>query len=345
MTNLSDLAAKAEGPGLSAEDAAAAMEAMADGRAAPEEIRRLLLAPSLSVEAVAPEVLAAFARVVRARALPVPIIEAGPPLIDTCGTGGGVGTFNVSTAAALVAAAGGLRVAKHGNRAVASRCGSADVLEALGVAVESTPEAVARSIAETGFGFLFAPAFHRAFAHVAPVRRALAAEGRRTLFNALGPVCNPAPVRRHVAGVFRPDLCRRLARVFGLLGAEHALVVCGESDDGPVDEISTLGPTLVAEWRDGGISEHRIDPRALGLDPARPADVAGGDVQGNAATIRRILAGGARDLRADLVAANAAAALYVGGAVPTLPAGVARAREILWSGEAARVLDRLRALR
>jgi anthranilate phosphoribosyltransferase len=338
-----DLVARARGAGLDAASAEAAMDAMADGAAPAEEIERLLTAPSMTVEAVTPDVLAGFARSIRRRALAVPLPAGGPPVIDTCGTGGGAGTFNVSTAAALVAAGAGLRVAKHGNRAVASRCGSADLLEALGVRIEMTPEAAGRSLAETGFCFLFAPKFHRAFAHVAPVRKRLAERGVRTVFNLIGPLCNPAGVRRQVIGVFRPDLVERIARVVGLLGAERAVVVCGDSPAGPVDEVSTLGATAIAAWDGARVTTRRVEPADLGLERARPEDVAGGDAAANAAAIEAILAG-EDGPRADLVAANAGAALVVGGVAADLPGGVARARDVVRSGAARRVLERLRSL-
>lgn len=345
MISFAEAVERAEAGRLGGDDAAAAMEAMADGAAAPDEMERILLSRSLDLEAVSPEVLAGFARVVRARAVPVPLPADGPPLIDTCGTGGGAGTLNVSTAAALVAAAAGLRVAKHGNRAVASRCGSADVLEALGVAIDLPPEGVARSIAETGFGFLFAQKYHRAFSHVAPVRKALAARGRRTVFNLLGPLCNPAGARRQVIGVFHRCHVERVARVLGLLGSERALVACGESSEGPVDEVSTFGATSLAEWRDGGVALSRTDPAALGLPRTEAAEAAGGDAAANAARIERILSGADSGPAADLVAANAAAALLVGDRTAGLAEGVAEARGLLRAGAAARLLDRLRALR
>ncbi len=256
-------------------------------------------------------------------------------VVDTCGTGGdGLSTFNISTAAAIVAAAAGVKVAKHGNRSVSSRSGSADVLAALGVSLELTPEQVGRCLEEVGVAFLFAPQLHPAMKEVMPVRMAL---GVRTVFNVLGPLTNPAGARRQVLGVFDPALVEKLGVVLATLGCDHALVVHGS--DG-LDEITTTGTTDVAEVRGGRVETWTLDPRDLGFELQDPSALAGGEPAENADVLRRVFAGegGAAD---DVVVLNAGAAIYVGGRADDLAGGIAAAREALANGSAAETMTRL----
>ena len=272
--------------------------------------------------------------VLRRRVVPIP--HSRERIVDTCGTGGdGKGTFNVSTAAALVAAAVGAAVAKHGNRSVSSRCGSADVLEALGVRVESDPQAAGRCLDEIGICFLFAPEYHPAMREVMPVRRAL---GVRTIFNLLGPLTNPAGARRQLLGVYAPHLVELVATVLAELGAEAAMVVHGE--DG-LDELTTTGSTQVAEVREGRVRSYKLDPEALGLARARPDALAGGDPQENAALMVRVLEGESGAL-SDITVLNAGAALFVAGEVSDLADGVQQARGALDNGAAQAKLEQLR---
>ncbi|HXH06586.1 MAG TPA: anthranilate phosphoribosyltransferase [Vicinamibacterales bacterium] len=316
---------------LTAEEAAAAMEAIMDGRAQPSQIAGLLV--GLAVKGERPAELVGFARAMRARALRL----APPPgaLLDTCGTGGDrAHTFNVSTVAALVVAACGVRVAKHGNRSVSSRCGSADVLEALGVRVDAPPPVVERCLAEAGIGFLFAPTFHPSMKHAAPTRREL---GIRTAFNLLGPLTNPAGATRQVTGVPRPELTELVARALALLGAERAWVVHGA--DG-LDEISTTGYTKVSECRDGTVTTFYVHPADAGLPKADAGALAGGDAAANAAIARAVLAGEHGPAR-DVVLLNAGAALLVAGRAGDLREGVRAAAAAIDSGAAQRTLERL----
>jgi anthranilate phosphoribosyltransferase len=279
------------------------------------------------------EEVAAAARVLRRFALPVATLRA--PLVDTCGTGGdGAHTLNISTGAALVAAACGVAVAKHGNRSVSSRCGSADVLEALGLPLELEAEQVGALLDAEGFAFLFAPRFHPAMRAVMPVRRSLAV---RTVFNLLGPLANPAGVTRQVVGVFAAAVMPLVAAALAVMGAERAWVVHG--DDG-LDEISLAAPTRVLEVRDGQLAgELRVEPRRLGLAPGREGDLQGGDPAGNARRLRAILAGEERSAAADAVALNAAAALVVAGAVERLEDGLEQCIACLREGAAAAKLE------
>lgn len=279
-----------------------------------------------------PEFLVAGAKALRAHGIAVrPQVR---PLVDTCGTGGdGSGTFNVSTAAAFVVAGAGCAVAKHGNRGVSSPVGSADVLEALGVHLEQTPQRACELLDATGFAFLFAPSFHPAMRHVAPIRRAL---GVRTLFNLLGPLASPARAEFQVVGVYDPSLTRVVAEALLQLGSEGALVVhC----DG-VDEIGLHGITVAHEVKDGAVRERRIDPRDLGLAVRGVDELKGGaDKQANAMLLRESLRGDGQS-RSDIVALNAGAALFVARKVPSLREGLEAARAVMKSGGAERVLDR-----
>lgn len=317
---------------LSGGQAAAAMEEIMTGNATPAQIGGFLTA--LRVCGETPEVVAACSRVMQARAEPVPTSD----VIDICGTGGdGIDTFNVSTAAAFVVAAAGIRVAKHGNRAASSKSGSADVLEALGARIDLGGEQVARVIDGCGIAFLFAQRFHPAMKHVGGPRREL---GIRTVFNLLGPLTNPANPRGQLAGVGAPELGPLMAEAFALRGMKRAMVV--HSSDG-LDEISPAAPTHAWIVEDGTIAERTISPSDFGL-PAHPlAEVAGGEPVQNAATLRAVL-GGASGAISDFVIMNAAAACYVAGAVPDLRAGAAVAQDALRSGRALETLERYVAL-
>ena len=326
------------GDHLTADHAAAVLSEIMEGRTDPVQTGAFLIALRAKGETV-PE-LVGLARTMRSLAAPVPTHRED--LIDTCGTGGGPSTFNVSTTAALVAAGAGCAVAKHGNRSNTSRSGSADVLEALGVNVAIEPEQVGRCIDEVGFGFMFAPRHHAAMKHVVPARKAL---GVRTIFNFLGPLTNPAGAKRQLLGVADRQLLgvsdRRyqetIAEALIGLGSERALVVSAE--DG-LDELSLSSPTRVIEVSDGRTSEWFAEPGQFGLAPVELERVAGGTPEENAAVARRVLAGEPGPHR-DLVLLNAAAALYVGGLAADLEAGVARAAEAIDSGAAAGVLERL----
>ncbi|TMB32185.1 MAG: anthranilate phosphoribosyltransferase [Deltaproteobacteria bacterium] len=325
MTLLQAIQSVMEGRSLSREEAGAAIEAMLTGTAPASQMAALLVA--LRMKGETPDEIAGAAQAMRARAVRV---EVGlDRLIDTCGTGGdGAHTFNISTASAFVAAAAGARVAKHGNRAASSKCGSADVLAALGAEVELLPAQVASCIDECGIGFLFAPAHHAAMRHVAPVRKEL---GVRTLFNLLGPLANPAGVRRQVVGVPAPQFVPVLARTLVELGAERAFVVHGH---GGLDEISTAGPTLIAEARNGSVREMHVTPEELGVAPAPIEELRGGDAQRNAELLLAVLRG-EKGGRRSAVLLNSAAAIAVSGVCETLREGVRLAEQAIDSGAAA----------
>ncbi len=259
----------------------------------------------------------------------------GDALVDTCGTGGDAsGTFNISTATALVAAGAGVRIAKHGNRSVTSKCGSADVMEALGVNLTLPPIQMAACLREVGIAFLYAPVLHSAMRHVQPVRRALRL---RTVFNLLGPLTNPAGASAQVVGVYSDALVEKLAAVLCLLGVRRALVVHGS--DG-LDEITLSGPTRIGEVRDGSIRTYEVTPEEFGITRAPLSDLAGGDAEENAAIIRKVLAGES-GARRDVVVLNAAAALLAAGRVNHLKNGIALAARAIDSGAASARLDRL----
>jgi len=321
-----------EGRDLLAEEAADAMMCIMDGQATDVQIAALLMALRMKGETV--DEIAAFARVMRARAVRVSL--PGDNLVDLCGTGGdGTGSINVSTLAALVVASEGVKVAKHGNRSVSSRCGSADLLEALGVRLDPPAEILGRCLEEAGMCFLFAPSLHPAMAHAAPARREM---GVRTLFNLLGPLTNPARVTRQLLGVFDPAWTEPLAHVLGTLGVERALVVHGA---GGMDELSLSGPTRISELLGGEVRTYEVVPEDFKLERADLADVEGGEVQDNVAVARRIL-DGEDGAPSRLVALNAGAALLAAGKVDRMATGVERARESLQTGRAATVLERLR---
>jgi anthranilate phosphoribosyltransferase len=315
---------------LSTEETAAAVSAIMAGEATPAQVAGFAVALRMKGETV-PEILGAV-RVLREK---VTRIDAGEgPVIDTAGTGGdGTGTYNVSTTAAIIAAGAGAKVAKHGNRSVSSRSGSADVLRSLGVDIEAPVPVVERCLKEARIAFLYAPALHPALGHAAAPRREL---GVRTLFNLLGPLANPAFADRQVVGVFSESWVEPLARVLAGLGAEHAWVVHGA---GGLDELSLLGPTRVAEVRGGEVRQFAVAPGDAGLRSCDLGDLAGGDADENAAITRRILDGEAGP-RLDMACFNAAAALVVAGLADGLSEGVERAREAVRSGAAAQALSR-----
>jgi anthranilate phosphoribosyltransferase len=320
-----------DGRDLSQEGARDVMRSIMDGEATPGQIGAFLVA--LRIKGETADEIAGCAEAMREHVLVVR--PARTDLVDTAGTGGdGAGTFNISTAAALVAAAAGAGVAKHGNRAVSSSSGSADVLEALGFNLELPPETIARSIDELGFGFLFAPTHHPAMRHAAPVRRDLAT---RTVFNVLGPLTNPAGARAQVVGVYAPELVPTIAEVLARLGAERAFVVHGAAG---VDELSPAGPNLVCEVANGQVRRREIDPLDLGIDRCAPEELGGGDPADNAETIRRILSG-AQGGKRDAVLLNAAGAIAAGGLARDLGEGVGLAREAIDSGAAGERLEAL----
>jgi anthranilate phosphoribosyltransferase len=318
------------GDHLTADHASAVLSEIMEGRADPVQTGAFLIALRAKGETV-PE-LVGLARTMRGLAAPVQTRR--DDLVDTCGTGGGPSTFNVSTTAALVAAGAGAAIAKHGNRSNTSKSGSADLLEALGVNAEIEAEQVGRCIDEVGFGFMFAPRHHAAMAHVIPARKAL---GVRTIFNFLGPLTNPAGANRQLLGVADRRYQETIAEALIGLGSERALVVAAE--DG-LDELSLASRTRVIEVTDGRTSEWFVEPGQLGLAPADLERVAGGTPAENAAVTRAVLAGEAGPHR-DLVLLNAAAALYVGGLASDLQEGAAKAAEAIDSGAAADVLERL----
>jgi anthranilate phosphoribosyltransferase len=331
-----------EGRHLSEGEMVDAMEAIMGGEATHAQVASFLTALRVKGETV--DEITGAARVMREHVTPIRVKREQAPVIsidrdeinvehetivDTCGTGGsGTNTFNISTTTGFVLAGAGLRVAKHGNRAVSSQCGSADVLEALGVNLEVTPEMVQQCIEEVGIGF------HSAMRHVAPVRREM---GIRTIFNILGPLTNPAAASHQVLGVYRRDLTGTLARVLGRLGSRRAFVVHGA--DG-LDEITITGLTHVAELRDGEVEEYDMDPADYGLERASPESIRGGDGEENARIVREVLHG-KKGPRRDVVLLNAAAALVVTGVAPRMTDGVTVAARVIDAGKAQEKLERL----
>ncbi len=319
---------------LTADQAAAAMGAIMDGGVPPAQIAGLLMALALKGER--PVEMVGFARAMRQRAVPLPAPVSD--VFDTCGTGGDrAHTFNVSTAAALVAAGAGLRVAKHGNRAVSSRAGSADVFEALGVSLEAPPATVLRALEGAGIAFFFAPAWHPSMRHAGPTRKEL---GVRTAFNLLGPLTNPAGATRQVVGVARPEHTELVARTLGVLGTDRAWVVHGA---GGLDELSTLGHTKVSELRHGSVNTFYVHPADVGLRRASVEDLAGGSASDNAALVERLL-DGEPGPRRDIVLLNAGAALLVADRAASLADGIRIATASLDTGGARRVLVALREI-
>jgi anthranilate phosphoribosyltransferase len=319
-----------KGQHLTAAEAGHAMEVILSGDATPSQIAGFVI--GLRIKGETAEEIAGLAITARANATPLDV--AGEDLLDTCGTGGdALGTFNISTLSAIVASACGARVAKHGNRAASSLCGSADVLEALGVKIDLPPAGVAHCIEEVGIAFLFAPLFHQGWRYAAVPRREL---GVRTVFNILGPLCNPAGARRQSLGVADAALAGRMAEVLIRLGVEHALVFHGA--DG-MDELTTTGPSRVIEVEDGRTHEYILEPPELGLPVAPLEAMRGGGPAENAAIARELL-GGAKGPRRDVVLLNSAAALRAAGLAGDFKEGIGLAGEALDSGRAGEVLER-----
>ena len=316
---------------LTEAEAAAVMREVMEGRAAPAALGGLLCA--LVMKGERPAEIVGFARVMREHSVKL----AMPPgeVFDTCGTGGDrSGTFNISSAAALVVAASGVRVAKHGNRSVSSRCGSADVFEQLGVNIMAPPAAVERSLREANIAFFFAPTFHPSMKHAVATRREL---GIRTAFNLLGPLTNPAGATRQIVGVPRSELTELLARALMLLGSRRAWVVHGA--DG-IDEISTTGYTKVSECRAGAVNTFYVHPADFGVRKAAPGDLGGGEAAENAAIVRRVLEG-SRGAARDIVLLNAGAALFVADRAGSVREGIAIAAAAIDRGDALATLDKM----
>ncbi len=325
------LARLVDGHHLARQEAADLMRALMSGEVPPSSIAAVLVALRMKGETV--DEITGFAETMRS--LATPITPSRRPLVDTCGTGGDhSGTFNISTCAAFVVAGSGAAVAKHGNRSASSKCGSADVLEALGVNLELAPERVAAAIDEVGIGFLFARNLHAAMRHVGPVRAELKL---RTVFNVLGPLTNPAGADAQVMGVYDERLLEPLAKVLGALGARHAFVVAGS--DG-LDELTLTGESRLAEWRDGGVHLHQVTPERFGLQTATRDALQGGDAAESAAILRGVLAGEPGPRR-DIVLLNAAPALVAAGLATSLEDGLEQAAASIDSGAAQARLDAL----
>ena len=319
---------------LSHDQMLAVMQQVMGGELTTAQIAALLVALRLKGETV--DEITAAATVMRQLSTKVNINDTAH-LVDTCGTGGdGIQTFNVSTVSAFVAAAAGAKVAKHGGRSVSSTCGSADVLEALGVDVNKTPDEVANSVDEIGIGFMFAPNHHSAMKHAAPVRKEL---GVRTIFNLLGPLTNPASARRQVMGVFDQALTGKLAQVLQKLGSEHVLVVHGA--DG-MDEISFTGDTFVAELKDGKVTEYTVNPKQFGLSEHQLKDIQIQNAAESKAMIMDVL-NGKKGAPRDIVLLNAGAAIYTAGIAATLAAGIEKAAQMIDDGAALAKLKALQA--
>jgi anthranilate phosphoribosyltransferase len=334
MTDLKTFLIKiAKGGELNETESEAAFEVLMSGTATPAQVGAFLMALRVRGEAISE--LTGAARIMRAKSLKV---EAPLGAVDTCGTGGdGAGTFNISTAAALVTAACGVPVAKHGNRAMSSKSGTADVLAALGVNLDATPELIARALREANIGFLFAPRHHSAMKHVAPVRQEL---GTRTIFNLIGPLSNPAGAKRQLLGVFAHKWIVPMVETLARLGSERAWVVYGS--DG-LDEITTTGPTFVAELKGDKISTFEIVPEDAGLKRANPKDLKGGDVEANAFALKSLLHGRGGPYR-DIAVLNAGAALVIAEKAADIKAGAVMALDAIMSGKAAKTLAALVAI-
>jgi len=315
---------------LTADEAAAAMAEVMEGRAAPAHISGLLV--GLAMKGERPVEIVGLARAMRAHA--VQVSKRHDDVFDTCGTGGDrAGTFNISSCAALVVAAAGVRVAKHGNRSASSKAGGADVYEALGIRIAAPPAVVERCL-DAGIGFFFAPTFHPSMRHAAAVRREL---GVRTAFNLLGPLTNPAGATRQLVGVPRPEFTELMARALMLLGTRRAWVVHGA--DG-IDELTTTGYTKISECRDGTVNTFYLHPADVGLPKAPAGSLQGGDAHENARIIEGILAG-VRGPARDVVLLNAGASLFIAGAAPSVDEGILMASRAIDRGDAKRTLERL----
>lgn len=319
---------------LAVEEAEAAFSIIMEGRASPVQLAAFLAA--LRTKGETPAEVAGGVRAMRSAMVPVPVPHADR-VVDTCGTGGGaLTTFNISTAAALVAAGAGVRIAKHGNRSFSSRCGSADVLGALEVVIELSPEGMAEVFEKAGIVFMFAPLLHPAMRHVGPVRRELPMP---TIMNLLGPLTNPAGARRQVVGVSHPALLELIAGALQTLGHERAMVVHGEPG---LDELSPIGTTDMLELKDGQLTRTTIDPASFGWQDATPAELAGGDPADNARIVLDVLAGDRHGPARAAVVLNAGAAIYLGDLADSLAAGVIEAERALDAGAGMRALQALR---
>lgn len=320
-----------EGTDLSEDEAKSCMDAIMSGETTPAQIGAFLTALRMKGETI--EEITGCVRTMREKVLRVEL-DAGNDIIDTCGTGGDKsGTINISTISAIVAAGAGVKVAKHGNRSVSSSCGSADLLESLGVNINLTPEQVAGCIRTAGIGFMFAPGFHSAMKHAIGPRREMKI---RTIFNVLGPLTNPAGVTRQVMGVFSKDLVEPIAHVLKNLGAEHAMVVHGS---GNLDEISISGPTFISRVKDGTVTSEELHPEDAGIESASIEDIQGEGVEANRDVTLRILAGDVQGPKRDVVVLNSAASLIVAGRADTFEQGIARAGESIDSGNARAALE------
>ncbi len=333
MSLLPYLERVAERENLSSEEAQAAMEAILNGRASQPQMAAFLIALRMKGETV--DELVGFARAMRGMAPPIDHGIEDEALLDTCGTGGdAAGTFNISTIAAFVVAGAGVRVAKHGNRSISSQCGSADLLESLGIQMVASPERCAEAIREIGIGFLFAPAMHSAMKHAQPVRVDLKL---RTVFNLLGPLTNPAGANAQIAGAPSPKAAELIAGALAALGLAHGFVVHGS--DG-LDEITTTGPTLVFEIRDGRVGRRTVNPEDFGVAVATGAALQGGDKATNAAIAREVLAG-CLGPRRDIVLVNASAGLVAAGKAPTFREAMTLAAASIDGGAARAKVDAL----
>ncbi len=318
---------------LQIDEAEAVMGQIMAGEASEAQIGAYLMGLRMKGETM--DEIIGSARAMRANALRVPT-QTTSDLLDTCGTGGDKsGTFNISTTVAFVAAGAGLKIAKHGNRAATSKCGSADVLAELGVNLDLTPEQVGQCIDEIGIGFLFAPRLHPAMKHAIGPRRQLAV---RTIFNLLGPLTNPAGAQRQLMGVFAQDLTDFIAHVLGELGSKSALVVCGY---GGLDELTTTGPNQISHYQNGAVQSYELDPTDYDLEPAHISDLVGGDAATNAAILNGILSGTLNSAKRDVVLLNSGAALVAGGKVDNIKDGIELAKEIISNGAALAKLNQL----
>ncbi len=340
------------GTALSIEQVSAAVEDLVNPDRAPEDKAEFLMALARKGETV--DEIAGFARELRKKSIIPQLDETirNGEILDVCGTGGDhLGTFNISTTVALVAAAAGVTVAKHGNRAITSQSGSADVLEALGIKIDVTPEQSAESLKKHQFAFFFAPNYHPAFKHIAPARKLCAEQGQRTIFNLLGPLLNPARPTAQLIGVPKPEFCEPIGRVLQALGIRRGMVVCGQvsmlSNQDPaglsyLDELSIFGPSTVAEfYHDRAFHVSELDPADFPIKKARIADLVGGNSKSSAEIIMRILAGEERGPKLDAVLLNAAAALFVAGKTDSVVEGWELAAETIRSGKALRKVNDL----
>ncbi|MEA1924257.1 MAG: anthranilate phosphoribosyltransferase [Candidatus Altiarchaeota archaeon] len=320
-----------DGKDLTADEAASAMKTIMSGKSSDAQSASFLTA--IRIKGETPQEIAALAKVMHDFAGKIdPRVDG--TLVDVCGTGGDLlNTFNISTTSMFIVAAAGIPVAKHGNRSITSKCGSADVLEALGVNLEMEFDKIRECIEETGIGFMYAPLHHSAMKHVMPVRREL---GVRTVFNMLGPLTNPANARAQVMGVFNPDLTEKLASVFKILNLEHAIVAYGEPG---LDELSTLGKTKISELRGGQIKTYYIRPEDYGLRKAKPGDIQGGTAIENTEILRDVLASKDGGAKTDIALLNASAGIVAGGGADNIGEGLEVAREVLYSGKAYKKLN------